>query len=72
MSFWTVATLILMLEDGSALPVLIPFRDEMSCGAALPVLLDAVRGDYPDSYATCTTTETLSGVSVRPVARPAN
>jgi hypothetical protein len=67
--YWTIAVVYLVLSDGSALMVQMPFKDEMACGQALPLLVDAARIDHPESWGQCHRTNAPSGVTVRPQAR---
>jgi hypothetical protein len=69
MIYWAIAMVYLVLPGGDALVVQMPFRDEMSCGQALPLLVDAARIDHPESWGQCKLTDMPSGVTVRPQAR---
>jgi hypothetical protein len=68
--YWYVAVIVLVLSPSETLPILIPYKDEASCSAALPHLAAAARIDYPDSYVMCRQSDYPSGVAVRPQTRP--
>jgi hypothetical protein len=46
---------------------MIPFRDAMTCGNALPVIHEVIAQEYPDSMARCVVSDIPR---VRPQARP--
>ena len=59
--------LIITLGPAHEEYAMIPFRDAMTCGNALPAIHNAIVQEYPDSMARCVDT----GIArVRPKARP--
>jgi hypothetical protein len=68
MTYWHIAVIILHLSGGGELRVAMPFPDEFSCGAALPLLVEAARLSH-EADGMCTSTDLPSGTHIRPVAR---
>lgn len=61
MIYWHVMLVVLVLTDGSSLSVSFPFPDAMSCGDALPTVVEVFRDNYDSADAFCRATELPSG-----------
>jgi hypothetical protein len=56
--------------DGTEYASHIALRDQASCANAMDEIYPTIRAEYPDSMAQCIKTDTVSGWTIRPKARP--
>ena len=56
--------------DGNEYVSQIAFRDQSSCAMAMDEIFPTIRAEYLDSMAQCLPTDTPSGYTIRPKARP--
>ena len=56
--------------DGTEYASHIALRDQASCARAMDGIYPTLRQEHPDSMAQCIKTDTVSGWTIRPKARP--
>lgn len=56
--------------DGTDYASHIALRGQQSCARAMDGIYPALRQEHPDSMAQCIKTDTVSGWTIRPKARP--
>jgi|TARA_R110000796_G_scaffold4199_3_gene15896 hypothetical protein len=69
MIFWHLLVLTYTFE-GDTYVSQIAFRDQASCANAMDEIYPTILAEYSDSMAQCTKTDTASGWTIRPKARP--
>ena len=56
--------------DGNEYVSQVAFKDQPSCAIAMDPIFEALRDQHHDSVAQCLPTDTPSGYTIRPKARP--
>ncbi len=70
MTYWTVLIITYHIEAHGFVEARTIFPSRYECGEAMDVMYEPVLKNYPNSFALCMPTETVSSTMIKPRPRP--